>query len=146
MRSRVATEEYECCYGQLAYMNAMTKNKEWDPAIKPLAAVCPQEFCFNWRSPGSLVALGLHEDVEAALSALVPVTEGHCGWTLGLCTRLDSKDNDRDYYEPHEPNLERAGLPWFYFIPSADTLVEEAKEAYSAEAEQLWGGEEHSGD
>lgn len=84
--------------------------------MKPPALKCPREFCFLW-------------DTSAAA----------CGCPFGLCARLGGERGGRDFYEPHEPNLERADLPWFYFIPDADNLVDEAKEEYERGAKRLWG-------
>ncbi len=39
----------------------------------------------------------------------------------------------------HQLRLERHGLPWFYFIPSPDKVVEERREQYIREAKRLWG-------
>lgn len=102
----------------------------WDPLVKPPAGVCPQDFCFFWchRSDGS----------------------GYCShtgrWLLpsgeskpDLCIRLDPIHGTDDYYEPHEPNLEEHGLPWFYFYPDAHMIVDDLKEAYRRESEELWG-------
>jgi len=46
---------------------------------------------------------------------------------------------DRDFCEPQEPELSRAGLPWFFFIADASKVVEELRAAYIAEATALWG-------
>jgi hypothetical protein len=59
-----------------------------------------------------------------------------------LCVRLDSVRGTNDFYEPDEPDLERAGLPWFYFIPDTHTLLGERKEPYLRESVALWG-EDH---
>ncbi len=56
-----------------------------------------------------------------------------------MCVRLDPIHGTGDYYEPHEPNLEQQGLPWFYFIPNAHMLVDDLKETYQRESQDLWG-------
>ncbi|MBZ9750601.1 hypothetical protein K7W42_06975 [Deinococcus sp. HMF7604] len=61
-----------------------------------------------------------------------------CDCPVGLCRRW-SPEGKTDWYEPCEPLLERAGLPWFYFIPSPSKLVEELRGAYILESEALWG-------
>ena len=94
----------------------MSDARVWKAEMKPAALECPREFCFLW-------------DTSAA----------SCGCPFGLCTRLDSERGKHDFYEPHEPNLARAGLPWFYFIPDADKLANESKEEYEREAKRLWG-------
>ena len=50
-----------------------------------------------------------------------------------------------DYYEPCEPRLEEAGLPWFYFFPNAYTIVDELKADYERESRELWGDGEQDG-
>ncbi len=71
----------------------------------------------------------------------VSVAQG-CRCPCGLCTRLDAEQGDHDWYEPHEPNLRQAGLPWFYFIPTPAKLVPDLRTSYIEESEALWG-EEH---
>ncbi len=92
--------------------------KKWNPYTKPPADECPEEFCFNWAPKGSKVALGIYPSVAESLKALVPVSEGTCVWSFGLCRRLYPHPGLCDHYEPHEPKLERHGLPWFYFSPA----------------------------
>jgi hypothetical protein len=67
------------------------------------------------------------------------VTEARCGCSFGVCTRLDPVHGDDDWYEFHGPNLRAAGLPWFYFIPSADDLVEGLRDEYLEKSRALWG-------
>ena len=71
----------------------------------------------------------------------VEFPRGGCSCTSGVCTRLDPVAGGRDWYEPCGPDLERDGLPWFYFIPSADKLAAEFRERYLQESRALWGGE-----
>jgi hypothetical protein len=102
----------------------------YDPKDKPDPKVCPREFCFMWQ-------LGI------PLSAKTPkpasVEEG-CGCPAPIiCTRLDAARSGRDYYEDHGPNLERAGLPWFYFYPTPLKLAKRVRQEYIAESEALWG-------
>src|ERR1043165_9978148 len=93
---------------------------EWDKHRRPPANTCPQEFCFHWVVPGGK-ASPPGRKYGSSLEALQdspnwPVwPEGGCACGLGVCTRLDPVNGDRDYYEPHEVSLERAGLPRFYF-------------------------------
>jgi hypothetical protein len=61
-----------------------------------------------------------------------------CGCSFGVCTRVDPVAGDHDWCEPNEPALERDGLPWFYFIPSADKLAPEFHERYQRESQALW--------
>jgi hypothetical protein len=65
--------------------------------------------------------------------------DGQCGSPFGICTRYDAEQGDYDWYEPHEPNLDEAGLPWFYFIANPDKLVPEWRRKYIEETEPLWG-------
>ncbi len=90
--------------------------KKWKVEEKPPALECPREFCFLWDN-----------------------SEEACGCPFGLCKRLDAENGERDFYEPHEPNLERAGLPWFYFIADVEKVVAELREKYNRESQKLWG-------
>ena len=83
---------------------------------KPSALECPREICFLWDA-----------------------SEEACGCPFGLCTRLDAAHGERDFYEPHEPNLELAGLPWFYFIPDGEKLVDELRDEYERASQKQWG-------
>jgi len=111
----------------------------WNPSTKPPPGICPEQFCFHWLEKGSRFAAGLHKNLEDALHHTVQQDVARCGCSFGICTRMSPAEGDHDWYEPHEPRLERAGLPWFYFIPRADKLVDELKSAYRSESEQLWG-------
>ncbi len=113
--------------------------KKWNPYVKPPADECPEEFCFNWAPEGSKVAIGVYSSLAESMKDLVPVSEGTCVCPFGFCRRLYPHPSLGDYYEPHEPKLERHGLPWFYFIPSADGLREELREEYIRESRRLWG-------
>ena len=71
------------------------------------------------------------------------VAEG-CGLSdssFGPCTRQDPVRGQHDYYETHDPNLEKAGLPWFYFISSPLKIVKAFRKKYISESEALWGKE-----
>ena len=92
----------------------------WNPREKPDAAQCPQCFCFFW-------------------GASEPRAAPRCLCSHGVCTRLDHARGDHDWYEPHESELEEAGLPWFYFVPSPEILVGELRDDYIAESQVLWG-------
>lgn len=88
---------------------------KWDKFKKPPENICPQKFCFIWS-----------ED------------DKKCRETFGLCKRHAPDKSHDDWYEPCEPELKKHGLPWFYFIPNADKLVDELKEDYSKQANELW--------
>ena len=103
----------------------------FNPAEKPDPAVCPGKLCFLWRL-GRMVRSG---DEEPAT-----VREG-CGNPFGVCIRLDAERGDSDWYSNHGPNLEKAGLPWFYFYPSPDGLTANSRQKYIEESEALWGKE-----
>lgn len=90
------------------------RNK-WNVNEKPFALVCPRKFCFLWGE-----------------------AENQCRRTFGLCIRENTNNSRTDWYEPCEPELRKAGLPWFYFIPNKDHLVEEQKEEYERETQKLW--------
>jgi hypothetical protein len=65
-------------------------------------------------------------------------SEDGCACPFGRCTRLDPPSGDADFYEPHVPNLERAGLPKFYFA-TLESLRTELHEQFLRESEELWG-------
>ncbi len=113
--------------------------KKWNLYVKPPADECPEDFCFNWAPKGSFVSPGVHRNVTESLKALVPVSEGQCFCPFGFCRRLYPHPTLHDWYEPNEPELERHGLPWFYFIPSLNGLREDLKEEYIRESRRLWG-------
>jgi hypothetical protein len=106
---------------------------------KPPAHLCPNRYCFFWSVTGSLRAGGLYANLDEALERLEPVAQSGCRCALGLCLRADGANGDRDYYEPHEPRLAESGLPWFYFITTPMSLIDDLKEVYIRDSEQLWG-------
>jgi hypothetical protein len=57
---------------------------------------CPKEFCFFWNNG--------------------------CRCSFGLCKRLDEINGDHDWYEPNEPALEKARLPWHHFVVNEEDL------------------------
>ncbi len=111
------------------------------PHQKPSPMQCPQHFCFFWREAGTRAAPGMHKALSAAIERARDVDAAHCGCSYGRCIRLDSLHGDKDWYEPCEPALAQAGLPWFYFIPAPHLLVDEARAEYIADSEQLWGAQ-----
>ena len=110
-----------------------------NPQKKPSENICPKKYCFEWIDEGDSIANGIYNGLDDALSNLKPVLRSGCGCTFGKCIRADKKNGDRDWYEPCEPALKKDGLPWFYFIPNPDSLVEESKQRYIQESELLWG-------
>lgn len=117
----------------------------WDKHCKPPVDVCPKQYCFLWVPPGGSADLTgrLHNSLAEAIKLWDDSTEfpdGGCRCQFGVCTRLDTVAGDHDWYEPNEPALKRDGLPWFYFIPSTDKLVQECHERYLRESQALWGG------
>ena len=90
-------------------------SNKWNVNEKPSALKCPHEFCFLWGN-----------------------TKGQCRRTFGLCIREDAISSQKDWYEPSEPELEKAGLPWFYFIANKENLIDELKEEYEMESQELW--------
>ena len=89
------------------------KNEDYPP--QPDLTICPKHFCFFWNEEGDYVAKGLHKNVEEAMGKMIRVTRNHCGFSYGQCVRNEDLRGDKDYYEPCEPRLEKAGLPDFYF-------------------------------
>lgn len=119
-------------------------NTHWDKYTKPPADICPKDFCFNWIPPdgNAEVSNVLHSSIDEALeqsSSFKSFPEGGCSCTFGPCSRIDQSPEARDWYEAVEPLLEKHDLPWFYFIPSTDKLVDELHEEYLREAKKLWG-------
>lgn len=113
----------------------------WTAARKPPPEACPRQFCFHFVRAGARFAPGLHRRLDEAVTAADVVAGDQCGWSGGRCVRLGVAGADGDWYEPHEPELERAGLPWFFFIPDSSHLVQELRARYLAEAAALWGSE-----
>ena len=70
---------------------------------------------------------------------MVRFPDGGCGCWLGRCSRDKLGAGECDKYEPHELTLEQDGLPWFYFIASADHLASEFREEFLKESKALWG-------
>ena len=92
-------------------------NNLWNKYIKPPADICPKEFCFMWDEEDGCPCLEL---INAK------------------CFRETGNVHDEDLYEPCDPHLEQAGLPWFYFTASVDDVVEERREEYLRESAKLW--------
>jgi hypothetical protein len=120
----------------------MTK---WVPNEKPPPDVCPEEFCFHYAPGGFIVDLtgNRYRNREEALKAIFVVgtqfEEAGCACYFGRCLRDPRGGGEKDYYEPHEPNLRRAGLPKIYFISSEQHIHEKYREEYRREAVKLWG-------
>jgi hypothetical protein len=89
---------------------------EWDKYKKPPEDICPEEFCFLWSE-----------------------SKNKCREPFGKCRRVTKKLIHTDWYEPCEPELKKYDLPWFYFIPNIENLVEESKDKYLRESKKLWG-------
>ena len=90
-------------------------NNKWNVNKKPSALECPRKFCFLWD-----------------------YNKSQCQRTFGLCIREDSINSQKDWYEPNEPELENARLPWFYFISNKEKLIDELREEYEGESQKLW--------
>jgi hypothetical protein len=122
---------------------------EWDKDKRPPPDICPREYCFHWVVPGGK-ASPPERRYASSLEALRdsvnwPVwPDGGCACSFGRCIRLDPATGEADYYEPHEWNLERAGLPWFYFA-TLESLGPEFREQFLCESEALWGSTDNGG-
>ncbi len=68
-------------------------------------------------------------------------TVGKCLCEFGAFTRNDAEKGTNDFYESDGPDLELAGLPWFYFItsPSNVTARNELRDKYVLDSETFWG-------
>ncbi|MBN9117755.1 MAG: hypothetical protein J0I06_01050 [Planctomycetes bacterium] len=118
---------------------------KWELHQRPPATVCPEEFCFHWVSAGGRASPPGREYASRAEmfrdAANWPVwPEGGCGCGFGVCRRARPGEAATDWYEPHEPRLEAAGLPWFYFTTLA-ALRADFHQKFVQEATQLWGPE-----
>jgi hypothetical protein len=111
----------------------------WKLHVRPPAGVCPRRFCFNLVPDGARFSPGLHAGVDEALAGALPVRGDCCTVPFGRCRRLGDGPGDGDYYEPCEPQLASAGLPWFFFIANSSQVVEGKRDQYLAEARALWG-------
>lgn len=78
-------------------------NKKPEGLIHP--NVCPQKLCFHWRSEGDYIAPGLYENLDEAMANKKLVEKDHCGCSFGRCIRDKNQPGDRDWYEPHEPEI-----------------------------------------
>ncbi len=99
---------------------------------QPDITVCPENFCFFWEEEGDQVARGMHESVEKAMSQLVRVNKRQCGFHYGLCVRNKQVVGVKDFYEPCEPHLRKAGLPDFYFDDPQKYQSPEKRKIYNA--------------
>ncbi len=119
---------------------------EWDKDHRPPPDICPREFCFHWVVPGGFAAprgksyKSRREMLEDSVNSRM-WPDGGCVCPFGCCTRLDGAAGDADFYESYGPNLERVGLPWFYFN-TLENLRAELHEQFLAESERLWGSAE----
>ncbi|EGO64681.1 hypothetical protein [Acetonema longum] len=106
------------------------KNRTYIPREKPSPFECPKEFCFFWCEKNSSFAPGLYTNLEEAMQAAKIVHESFCSCSFGICLRNPLRQGERDRYEPHEPNLDAAGLPHFYFISNPARLNQRKKKLY----------------
>ena len=76
---------------------------------------CPLHFCFDFLPKGSSYAVGLFDNLEDAIAASTELaSEDMCG-CRNPCQRLTKNSKDIDWYEPHERNLDKAGLSYDHF-------------------------------
>ena len=116
----------------------------WNPRVKPPANVCPERFCFHWAERGDRIdTSGREYDTfeEAVAAAQTIVFSAQCGCVFGTCSRAVPSPENRDWYEPSERVLSKAGLPWFYFIASPENIAAEFREQYLSESANLWASE-----
>ena len=118
---------------------------DWTPETKPPSGTCPERFCFHWAEAGDKVTgVGRQYDtVTDAINDAALVSTARCACSFGPCVRDTSSDSITDWYEANEPALEKAGLPWFYFVPSIKCLGEQFHARYVEESAELWG--DHDG-
>lgn len=116
----------------------------YDLHTKPDPGTCPKSFCFHWARAGDRVdeSGAEYDSFDEALSAANElVTSARCACSFGKCSRIQADPGCRDHYEPVEDFLRRAGLPWFYFVASKESLAEEFWDDYEKETRFLWGYE-----
>ena len=80
---------------------------------------CPEKYCFHWVSIEDKHLPYLYKNIYRAYKTsnkTRPVKKGYCGCSFGVCARLDIEKNNKDWYEPHEPQLEKNGLSHNHFI------------------------------
>lgn len=119
----------------------------WIKEQRPPADICPEKYCEFWVPPGGKADMSgrVYRSLREAMGphdGWVDFPEGGCACTFGSCTRNKAAVGDRDWYEPCEPNLRAAGLPWFYFVPSPEKLAPPFREQFLAESRELWGDDD----
>lgn len=65
-------------------------------------------------------------------------SDNKCRETFGKCQRSTAMLNDKDWYEPCEPELEKHALPWFYFVTNEEALTDNRKLEYLKESKDYW--------
>jgi hypothetical protein len=101
----------------------------WQQHIIPSPNICPKEYCFFWTEEGDYFAPDLYGDLQEALNNTKEITRSGCRCTFGKCVRNKDANGLKDWYEPCEPELEKAELPWFYFM-SLDRLNRKKQRIY----------------
>jgi len=114
---------------------------QWNAKTKPPAETCPKRFCVHWAEVGDKVTPVGHEfdSINESINAAVAVTSAKCACAFGLCKRGPDNSSNTDWYEPNDPALKKAGLPWFYFIAHLKNLGEQFHAQYTEESKALWG-------
>jgi hypothetical protein len=75
---------------------------------------CPKHFCFNFIEAGMYFSSGIFNSLDEALeSANVVALQDRCSWSG--CRRWTRNASDSDFYEPYEPELDKAGLAHDHF-------------------------------
>ena len=92
------------------------------PKEIPARHECPQRFCFHWCPAGTKVEAvpRLYGSLQEALNEAtwIVVDEARCGLRSEACRRSGRPGATADWYEPCEPELDKAGLPHGYFCGS----------------------------
>ena len=68
---------------------------------------CPKHLCFHWLEKGNRFAPGFYKNLDEALSHAEVVEESGCGCSFGVCVRINRLEENRDWFEPCEPELEK---------------------------------------
>ncbi|MEW4369522.1 hypothetical protein [Paenibacillus kandeliae] len=78
---------------------------------------CPQLYCFHWleKDEQHLPFLFSHlEQATSIVDAAKPQQQARCGCVFGTCIRQSKSLNDKDRYEPNEPQLKKDGFSTQY--------------------------------
>ena len=127
---------YSCfCYWLFTERDTPPK---WIASEKPSPTVCPKGLCSMWVAAGGTYCPGLYRSLDEALKDARLVKVSSCQFSQP-CVRNEVTPGKVDAVICHSAILARIGLPWFYFFPRPESVIEELRELYIEESEELWG-------